>query len=106
MYDKLYMSLQPYIISLWPCGSGLSSSGSRGYYPPLAIHSGNLRGRSMHLRDYFSTPAMRELEDMTMQDLDRPLTWWRRVDLAFLSHLSGGEEVQSGDHLGDIASWA
>lgn len=53
----------------------LAPAGS--YYPPLAIHSGSQRGRSMHLRDYFASPAMRELEDKTMQDLDNPLTWWR-----------------------------
>lgn len=53
----------------------LASAGS--YYPPLAIHSGSQRGRSMHLRDSFSSPAMRALEDKTMQDLDSPVTWWR-----------------------------
>ncbi|CAJ1451567.1 unnamed protein product [Effrenium voratum] len=53
----------------------LAKAGS--YYPPLAIHSGSQRGRSMHLRDYMPSPAMRELEDKTMQDLDNPLTWWR-----------------------------
>jgi len=53
----------------------LAPAGS--YYPPLAIHSGSQRGRSMHLRDYFASPAMRELEDKTMQDLDNPITWWR-----------------------------
>eukprot|EP00913_Durusdinium_trenchii_P010355 g9709.t1 len=53
----------------------LATAGS--YYPPLAIHSGNQRGRSMHLRDYLASPSMRELEDKTMQDLDSPITWWR-----------------------------
>jgi len=53
----------------------LAPAGS--YYPPLAIHSGSQRGRSMHLRDHNASPALRELEDVTMRDLDNPWTWWK-----------------------------
>lgn len=53
----------------------LAPSGS--YYPPLAIHSGSQRGRSMHLRDHNASPALREKEDSTMRDLDSAWTWWR-----------------------------
>lgn len=52
----------------------LAPAGS--YYPPLAIHSGSQRGHSLHLRDHNASPALRDLEDRTMKDLDNPATWW------------------------------
>lgn len=49
----------------------------RAYIPPLSIHTGSSRGRSLHLRDHNSNKALRALEDKAMQALEDPIVWWR-----------------------------
>jgi len=48
-----------------------------GYFHPLSVNCGSVRGRSLHLRDHNPAPKLRHLEERAMQQLDNPWVWYR-----------------------------
>jgi acetyltransferase-like isoleucine patch superfamily enzyme len=56
----------------------------RTYVPPLAVHSGSVRGSSMFLRKHNPTPQLKNIEEEAMRRLDDPVVWYRFNIVLFL----------------------
>eukprot|EP00927_Polykrikos_kofoidii_P034277 TRINITY_DN29101_c0_g1_i1.p1 TRINITY_DN29101_c0_g1~~TRINITY_DN29101_c0_g1_i1.p1 ORF type:complete len:1726 (+),score=207.86 TRINITY_DN29101_c0_g1_i1:73-5178(+) len=68
---------------------GTSTLALRGeYFQPMAVHSGNARGRSLHLRSHNPSGALREMEEIAMRRVDCSRIWWTfNACLAFMTVL-------------------